>query len=206
MGFYTRYVFPRLQDRIMAGGNFSKIRQKLLGDAYGETLEIGFGTGLNLPHYPPSVYRLTAIDSNPGMNRLAKKRIAGSAIDVRNETLNCQSVPFDDGTFDCVVSTWTLCSISDVEAALGEINRILKPEGRFFFVEHGLSPDPGVREWQNRLTPIQKVIGSGCHLNRDIRMIIEGGKFKILHLENSYMEGIPRVGGYLYFGSATRSS
>jgi ubiquinone/menaquinone biosynthesis C-methylase UbiE len=206
MGFYSSVVFPFLVERLMSADNFSQVRARLLSHAYGETLEIGFGTGLNIPHYSDRVDHLTAIDPNPGMNRLALRRIARAAVPVRSERVDGQSLPFDDETFDCVVSTWTLCSIPDVDAALREVWRVLKPHGRLYFAEHGLGPAPMVQKWQNRLTPIQKVIGDGCHLNRDIRALIETAGFAILDLENFYMERVPRIGGYLYVGSATRSA
>jgi len=206
MGLYSRFIFPHLLDRILSGANFHEIRHRLLAHVEGKTLEIGFGTGLNLNHYPASVKQLTAIDVNPGMNRIALRRIAGSQINVQSSILNGLSIPFEDSTFDCVVSTWTLCSIPDVRLALQEIYRVLKPRGHFYFAEHGQSPDSVVRIWQDRLTPIQKVIGDGCHLNRPIAELIRSLGFNIKDLENFYMDNVPRIGGYLYFGSATKPS
>ena len=206
MGLYSRFIFPRLLDRMMSGENFSQIRHRLLAQVHGKTLEVGFGTGLNLGHYTVRVEQLTAIDVNPGMDRTALRRIAGSPLQVESQVLDGQALPFEDRTFDCVVSTWTLCSISDVGAALNEIFRVLKLLGHFYFVEHGQSPDPGVRKWQDRLTPIQKIIGDGCHLNRQIEDLIVSTGFDVDELENFYMDDVPRIGGYLYFGSATRPS
>ncbi len=206
MGFYASVVLPRVLDRVMSGENFDALRRRLLTDTGGQTLEIGFGTGLNLPHYTGAVRRLTAVDPNPGMHRLARRRIRRSALPVRMEVLDGKSLPFDDASFDSVVSTWTLCSISDIGSALGEMLRVLRPSGVFRFVEHGRSPDAGVRKWQARLTPFQRRIAGGCRLDRDIRGLIENAGFRIAHLETFYMEGMPRVGGYLYFGRAERPS
>ena len=205
MGLYSRYVFPRLMNLAMSGGTFTKQRVQVLADVGGEVLEIGFGTGLNLPHYPAGLERLTTIDPNPGMSALARKRIARSPIQVKFETLDSERLPMADETFDHVVSTWTLCSIPHVERALTEIRRVLKPEGRFHFVEHGLSPDPAVQKWQHRLNPIQKAIGDGCHLDRDFRALIGGQGFRFVDLDTFYMKKAPRFAGYLYRGEAAKA-
>ena len=139
MGLYSRVVFPRLCDWVMSDPRMAGLRSELLADVGGEVLEIGFGTGLNLPHYPEHVRRITTVDPNPGMNRLARRRIAEGGIDVDQRVLSGEALPFEDGTFDCVVSTWTLCSIPDAGRALGEVYRVLRPGGRFVFLEHGLS-------------------------------------------------------------------
>jgi ubiquinone/menaquinone biosynthesis C-methylase UbiE len=191
---------------LMGTEPFLRIRKQALAGVSGETLEIGFGTGLNLSCYPSSVSRLTAVDVNPGMSRLARRRIDASTLDVRLHTLDGASLPFPDAAFDTVVSTWTLCSITDFQAALGEIRRVLGPAGRFVFVEHGLSPDPGVGRWQRRLTPVQKRLAAGCHLDRDIRGMLEESGFAIDHLDMFYMDGAPRLAGFLYSGSAHPST
>jgi ubiquinone/menaquinone biosynthesis C-methylase UbiE len=129
----------------------AKHRQGLLAHAYGKVLEIGFGTGLNLPHYPEQVRKITTVDPNIGMNRLAQKRIEQSGIEVDQRILRGERLPFEDGTFDCVVSTFTLCSIEKVNQAVAEIYRVLKANGRYLFLEHGLSPEPAVQKWQRRL-------------------------------------------------------
>ncbi len=205
MGIYSTYLFPRILDFVMSGGNFDEVRRDTLRNVRGNTLEIGFGTGLNLPHYPSSVGRLTTIDVNPGMGTLARKRIAHSGIKVDHRVLNGQSLPMGDGTFESVVSTWTLCSIPDVDAALGEIHRVLAAGGRFFFVEHGLSNEAGIQRWQHRLTPIQKAFAGGCHLDRNIGSLIRGAGFHELELKTFYMEKVPRVEGFLYQGSAIKA-
>ncbi|MGK7877900.1 MAG: class I SAM-dependent methyltransferase [Xenococcaceae cyanobacterium] len=203
MGFYSEFILPRGIEWTMSKPLFSEYRQEVLADVSGEILEIGFGTGLNLPHYPPHIQKLTTIDTNPGMNKFAKKRIQASKISIDNRVLNGENLPMPDNSFDSVVSTWTLCSIAKVEQAIEEIYRVLKPGGKFFFIEHGLSNETKVQVWQNRLTPLQKIIGDGCHLNRNIKQLIEK-KFKILTLEQFYAPKIPKYVGYMYKGVATK--
>ena len=188
----------------MRGENFSDIRKALLADVGGEVMEIGFGSGLNLPHYPDAVRRITTVDPNPGVNELAQERIQESRIAVRSELLSGESLPMDAETFDSVVSTWTLCSIPDVSQAIHEIYRVLRPDGRFFFVEHGLSDEPRIARWQHRLTPLQKKIGDGCHLDRNIEDLLQFGGFHFIALEKFYREKVPRVGGYLCKGIAAK--
>ncbi len=203
MGFYSRRILPYLLDWSMSDSSLSKYRQEVLADVQGEVLEIGFGTGLNLSYYPEHLHKLIAIDANPGVNALAQKRLQASSITVDYRVLNGENLPMADKTFDSVVSTWTLCSIANVEQALKEIYRVLKPGGRFFFVEHGLSNEPQIQVWQNRLTPLQKVIADGCHFNRNIRQLIEN-QFNTLTLEEFYADSMPKITGYLYKGVATK--
>jgi ubiquinone/menaquinone biosynthesis C-methylase UbiE len=181
----------------------AKYRQQILSGVSGEVLEIGFGTGLNLAYYPDRVQKITTIDVNPGMNALAQKRIQSAAISVNNQVLNGERLPMPDNSFDSVVSTWTLCSIANVEQALSEIHRVLKPGGKFFFVEHGLSDDPKLQVWQNRLTPVQKVLADGCHLNRNIQQLVKN-QFDIVKIDQFYADNLPKVVGYFYKGVATK--
>lgn len=178
--------------------------QDVLANVQGEVLEIGFGTGLNLSYYPEDIHKIIAIDANPGVNALAQKRIQASSITVDNRVLNGENLPMVDNTFDSVVSTWTLCSIANVEQAIKEIYRVLKPGGRFFFVEHGLSNEPKIQVWQNRLTPLQKIIADGCHLNRNIRQLVEN-QFNTVTVEEFYADKTPKISGYLYKGVATKT-
>jgi ubiquinone/menaquinone biosynthesis C-methylase UbiE len=205
MGCYSTRIFPWLLDWFMSRESFTNIRREVLAGIGGDTLEIGFGTGLNLPHYPAGTSRITAIDLNPGMGRFARSRSAASRIQVDYRTLNGESLDFPDRAFDSVVCTWTLCSIPDPVRALREVLRVLKQGGRFFFVEHGLSPDASVRRWQHRLTPIQKRVADGCHLNRDIEELLRMAGFTIEKLDTYYLEGLPRVGGFMYQGVAATS-
>lgn len=203
MGFYSRVILPYCMDWAMSDPIFSQYRKEILSEVSGEVLEIGFGTGLNLLYYPSDIQKLVTVDPNPGMNRLAQKRIEASKITVDNRVLSGENLPFADNSFDSVVSTWTLCSIPKVEQAVEEIYRVLKSGGKFYFIEHGLSNEPKVQVWQNRLTPIQKIIADGCHLNRNIRQIVEK-QFKNLTVEEFYAPDSPKIAGYLYKGVAIK--
>ncbi|NEU74168.1 class I SAM-dependent methyltransferase [Hassallia byssoidea VB512170] len=203
MNLYSQFIMPRLLDWSMSDASLSNYRQQVLAQVSGETLEIGFGTGLNLPYYPKHIKKLITVDANPGMNALALKRIQASDIVVEHNVLSGENLPFASQSFDSVVTTWTLCSIANVEQALKEIYRVLKPQGRYFFIEHGLSNDAKVQVWQNRLTPIQKVIADGCHLNRDIKHLVEN-HFSHLTIEQFYSENLPKILGYLYKGVALK--
>lgn len=165
-------------------------------------MEIGFGTGLNLPHYPETVERIVTVDPNAGMNDRAMKRIEASPIPVELKVLSGESLPLDSGSFDFVVSTWTLCSIPDVNTALKESRRVMKPSGKFLFLEHGLSRDAGVARWQKRLNGIQKVYGDGCQLVRDFRKLIPSAGFQFEEIREYYQEKAVRTHGYTYRGVA----
>ncbi|NHC34080.1 class I SAM-dependent methyltransferase [Scytonema millei] len=204
MGFYSQRILPYLLDWSLSDPTMAQYRKEVLANVTGEVLEIGFGTGLNLSYYPENIDKLVAIDANPGVHALAQKRIQKSHITVDNRVLNGENLPMADNTFDSVVSTWTLCSIAKVEQALQEIYRVLKPGGKFFFVEHGLSHEPQVQVWQNRLTPLQKVIADGCHFNRNIKQLVEK-QFDLVTVEEFYAEKTPKFVGYLYQGVATKA-
>ena len=204
MGFYSRYIFPRLCDWVMNETRLAKRRSEALAEVDSEILEIGFGTGLNLPHYPEHVRRITAVDPNPGMNPLARRRIVESRIAVDLLTAGSEQLPFEDESFDCVVSTWTLCSISDAERALREVYRVLRSGGRFVFLEHGLADEPGVQEWQRRLTPLQRIVGDGCRLDVDIEALVRSGSFREVQLGRFQLERTPRLVGSMYRGVAVK--
>ncbi|GAX41791.1 putative methyltransferase [Tolypothrix sp. NIES-4075] len=203
MNLYSQFIMPRLLDWSMSDASLANYRTSVLAQVSGETLEIGFGTGLNLPYYPKHIKKLITVDANPGMNALALKRIQASDIVVEHNVLNGENLPFASQSFDSVVTTWTLCSIANVEQALKEIYRVLKPQGKYFFIEHGLSNETKVQVWQNRLTPIQKVIADGCHLNRNIKHLVEN-QFSNLTIEQFYSENLPKILGYLYKGVALK--
>ncbi len=203
MGFYSNLIIPYCIDFAMSDSTLGEYRQQLLADVSGEILEIGFGTGLNLPHYPDSVTKITTIDPNAGMQKLARSRIAASNISVDHKVLDGESLPMANASFDSVVCTWTLCSIPQADKAIAEVYRLLKPGGKFFFIEHGLSQDPKIQAWQNRLTPIQKAIADGCHLNRQIEHIVRQ-KFNDLTVKQFYAPKLPKVIGYMYRGIAVK--
>ena len=203
MGFYSQNILPYLLDWSLSDPNLGLHRQEILADVKGKVLEIGFGTGLNLLHYPKHIKNIITVDANPAINKLAQKRIQSSNITVDCKTLNGESLPMANNTFDSVVSAFTLCSIADVEQALTEVYRVMKPGGKFFFLEHGLSNEPEIQIWQNRLTPIQKTIAGGCHLNRNIRQIVKN-QFDTVSLEELYADDSPKIMAYLYKGIATK--
>ncbi len=206
MGLYSRCVFPHVLEWVTASPAMTRCREIVLASASGAVLEIGFGTGRNLPYYPRATESLTAIDVNAGMTPRARDRVERTRLVVDHRVMNAETLAFDDGRFDAVVSTWTLCSIPDVQRALAEVGRVLKPGGHFLFVEHGRSDDPAVRRWQDRLAPVFRWLGDGCHPNRDIRGLIEAQGLEIDQLDRFYLEGVPRVGGYTYRGIARRAA
>ena len=206
MGFYSERILPRGMEFMMSMKDLAAHRRKTLAGAQGEVLEIGLGSGLNLPHYPQEVKKITAIDVNPGMNALAQRRAQKTGIQVKIQTLSGEKLPMPERTFDSVVSTWTLCSIENLPQALEEIHRVLKPEGKFFFVEHGLSDQPKVQRWQHFLNPILKKPLGGCNMNRDIEGFIRRSGFRFLELEKFYMDKRPKVSGYTYQGVASPGS
>jgi SAM-dependent methyltransferase len=204
MRFYSQVVFPWLCDLVLDRAALAEQRRRLLAGAGGRILEIGFGTGLNLPWYPAPVRRITAVDPNAGMGRLARKRIGRTGIAVDLRAAGAERLPFAAGEFDCVVSTLTLCSIDRVHEALGEVYRVLRPGGHFLFLEHGRSPDAAVRKWQRRLNWLGARLGDGCRLDRDIGALVAAQPFAAVVADEFYLGGVPRTHGYLYRGTATK--
>lgn len=201
MPFYTDRFLPHLVHWILRGGTFRQLRQECLRGLSGTVLEVGFGSGLNLPWYPPEVARLWFVEPSAEARRMARKAIAAAPFPVEFLGPTAESLPLSDATIDAVVSTWTLCTIPDVEAALREMRRVLRPGGQLRFVEHGLSPEPRIARWQHRLTPLQKRLAGGCHLNRPIDRLIEGAGFRLERIDRFYVRG-PKIGTYLYAGVA----
>jgi ubiquinone/menaquinone biosynthesis C-methylase UbiE len=204
MSFFSQVIVPRLCDFLLNKSLLARHRRAVLAGAYGDVLEIGFGTGLNLPYYPAHVHKFTAVDPNPGMHRLAQKRIKQRGIEVDQQVLGGERLPFEDGRFDCAVSTFTLCSIEDVAQALREVYRVLKSGGTFLFLEHGLSPEPRVQKWQRRLNWLQVGLANGCHLDRNMKALVAAQPFVSVEVEEFYLERTPRTHGYLYRGVATK--
>jgi len=204
MTYYSRVIFPRLCDLLLSRPFVAAQRRRLLVRAQGNVLEIGFGTGLNLAHYPDHVRQIWAADPNIGMNRLAQRRIRRSRIKVHPHLVSGERLPFETAVFDCVVSTFTLCSIDNVNQALAEVHRVLKPGGRFLFLEHGLSPEPAVQKWQRRLNWIEGKLGDGCRLDRNMRELVAVQAFTSIEADQFYLERVPRTHGYLYRGFATK--
>ena len=206
MGFYADHVFPRLMDWVLRDAKFQEQRVAALAPAHGVVLEIGFGTGLNLPHYPNSVTALSVLDPAVFLPKRVAQRIAQAPMPVDMTRLSAERLPFEDARFDCVVSTWTLCTIPDALAALREVRRVLKPDGHYIFLEHGRSRDPRVATWQDRLNPLQRIIACGCNLNRPIDRLIEVAGLTLDRLDRYCMPGIPRIAGEMYRGIAARSA
>lgn len=207
MGLYSRFIFPFVLDHAMKRAPIAAQRPAALADATGEVLELGFGTGLNLPHYPKGVTRVVAVEPNAKLSRRARERIRSTTIEVEVASLRGdRALPFDAGRFDCAVSTWTMCTIPDVARALAEVGRVLKPGGRLFFVEHGLAPEPAIQRWQRRLAPAMRFLGDGCHLDRDIDALLRASPLAVERCERFYLPDTPRVGGFTYRGWAVKSS
>jgi ubiquinone/menaquinone biosynthesis C-methylase UbiE len=204
LGLYHHCVFPYLLDLAMASKVLRQPRRRTLAQAHGRILEIGFGTGMNLQYYPPSVRRIEAIDPDMDLDRYSAPRIAASNIEVDFHHLDAAHLPFAAESFDTVTCTLTLCSIADVEHALGEIRRVLKPGGRFLFLEHGLSPEAGVARWQHRLTPLQKRVAGGCHLDRHTARLVGATGMALDGVRNYYLQRLPRFVGYMTEGAAIK--
>jgi ubiquinone/menaquinone biosynthesis C-methylase UbiE len=202
MGFYSRYVVPGLTHLSMGQAQLQPYRARVINGAIGRVLEIGFGSGRNIPYYGTAVDEVVGVDVSPEMLALAAPAIAGSPCRVTLLARSAESLPFADRTFDTVVTTWSLCSISDPAAALREARRVLKGQGQLRFVEHGLSPDPGVSKWQNRLTPVWCRCAGGCHLNRKIDDLVCSAGFRCAELSTGYARG-PRPMAYMYEGAVT---
>jgi ubiquinone/menaquinone biosynthesis C-methylase UbiE len=209
MGFYRRWLFPRLCHLSLGSEQFSRLRRRTLAAARGRVLEIGVGTGLNLPLYPPAVDAVTGVDLNSGMLELAKRQVAAAreaapSWPVEVAVGDAESLDFPDGSFDTVVSTLTLCSVGDPAAALAEAHRVLAPGGVFLFLEHGLADRPRVARWQRRLTPFQRRVGGGCHLDRDFAALLAASPLAVEELDAGFDPEMPKLAGYLYRGRAGR--
>jgi len=190
VNLYDRFVMPMLIDCCCGMKAIQAQRAELLPRARGKVLEIGIGTGRNLPFYDPSkVQSLDGLDPAAQMNPTARKRARRAGLAVELITLSAEEIPAPDATYDTVVCTFTLCTIPDPIKALHEMRRVLKPGGQLLFCEHGRSPDEGVQVWQDRLTPWWKPIAGGCHLNRDVPTMLSDGGFRAAEIESSYLKG-----------------
>ncbi|HEV2356791.1 MAG TPA: class I SAM-dependent methyltransferase [bacterium] len=199
MAFYSDFVLPRLCDLAMRNRQLLPYRKRVVGSARGRVLEIGAGSGLNLPFYG-SVREILALEPVPRLIAMAR-RATSATVPVTFIEGSAEAIPLEDGTVDTVVTTWTLCSIPDADVALHEMRRVLRPGGRLVFVEHGLATEENVRRWQDRLTPLWRRVSGGCHLNRPIRAMIEGSGFRLERLETGYLPG-PKMLNFTHEGSA----
>ncbi len=203
--WYERHLLPRLLDLGCGNPQVRELRRKVLPAAEGRVIEIGLGSGLNLPFYDPArVREVIGVDPAVAILRRAEARIAATSIPVSIETLSGEDLPFDDAVADSVVCTFTLCSIPDPGAALAEMYRVLKPGGRLIFAEHGASPDPGVRKWQDRVNRPWGRIAGGCNINRPILELVGAAGFHLEDPETGYLRGSPRILGYCSSGIARR--
>ncbi len=202
MGFYSKHILPHLLDLAMRNKEQTRLRAQWIPHARGEVLEVGVGSGLNLPFYSREVQRLRGVDPSLELQRMARKRASGAPFAVEFLLQSAEDpLPISTGSMDTVVLTWTLCSIPNTSRALMEIRRVLRPDGRLLFLEHGRAPDPGVALWQDRITPIWKHIAGGCTLNRKMDELIAAAGFHITELSTGYMLG-PRPMTYMYQGFA----
>ena len=204
MALWTERVVPRIANRFLDTGHVRAVRERVCAGLAGDVLEVGFGSGLNVPHYPPAVRSVAAVEPSDLGWRLAGPRVTASEVPVVRAGLDGQSLPFESGSFDAALSTFTLCTIPDAPRALAEVRRVLRPGGALHFVEHGRAPEERVRRWQARLNPINRRIAGGCHLDRPIDSLLISAGFALEQLDNSYAKGDPKPFGYLSEGVARR--
>ncbi|WP_330181961.1 class I SAM-dependent methyltransferase [Nocardia sp. NBC_01503] len=202
MGIYENHVLPRIVDLSCGSAMLDPVREQTCEGLHGRVVEIGFGSGRNVPFYPGAVDSVTAVEPVDLGWRMAGKRLAAATVPVERSGLDGQSLPFADNSFDSALSTWTLCTIPDAAAALAELRRVLVPGGTFHFVEHGLAPHAEVQKWQHRLNPVQQRLFGGCNLNREIRVMIENSGFEIREVDHFYEGMAPKFMGALARGVA----
>lgn len=203
MGWYREHVLPRLVDRACGTPELRQWRERVVAGLSGTVVEIGFGSGLNVPVYPAGVTLVYAVEPALTARKLAAERIAASPVRVEHVGLNGESIPLADGSCDGALSTFTLCTIPGVEQALAEVRRVLKPGGRFHFLEHGISPDAKVATWQRRIEPVQRRLADGCHLTRDAAELIRAAGFDVVSAESRYASG-PKPWTWMTEGVAVR--
>jgi ubiquinone/menaquinone biosynthesis C-methylase UbiE len=201
MGFYQDKILPYVIHSAMRQRNLAAYRGRVVPAAEGRVLEIGIGSGLNLPFYSLKAEHVIGLDPSPKLLSMARQVARPSSGPAEFVEGSAEAIPLDDASVDTVVTTWTLCSIPDAPRSLLEMRRVLRPDGRLLFVEHGRAPDANVRWWQDHLNPAWKRLGGGCHLNREIKALIEGAGFQFERIETGYMRG-PRPMSFMYEGSA----
>ncbi len=201
---YAHQIFPRLMDWMLSGERFQQERQRTLSQAYGEVLEIGFGTGLNIAHYPSKLSWLCAVDPINMLPQRVEERASRASFPIQIHFVSAEALPFEDARFDCAVSTFTLCSVRAPKTVLSEVRRVLKPGGLFLFLEHGRSDNATIAKWQDLLTPVQRLIACGCHLNRRIDTLIVQAGLSLNQLDRFRIPELPRIVAEMYRGVAIR--
>jgi ubiquinone/menaquinone biosynthesis C-methylase UbiE len=205
VGFYDDQIVPRVTNLVLGTRQIGKLRARALAEVTGTVVELGFGSGTNLPYYPPAVERVLAVEPSEVGRKLARGRLAASRIPVEFVGLDGARIPLEDRSVDSAVSTWTLCTIPDVDRALAEVHRVLKPGGRFFFLEHGLSDDPAVARRQHRWDRVEQAIAGGCHLDRDIAAIVRASPLELEQVDTFTIRG-PKVLSFMYTGRAVKAA
>jgi SAM-dependent methyltransferase len=203
MGLYDDRVLPRILNRACGSTTLEPLRRRVCQGLAGHVIEIGFGSGHNVPFYPAAISSVTAVEPSNLSWRLADQRLGATTVPVIRSGLDGQSLPFDDDCYDAALSTWTLCTIPDAAAALSELRRVLKPGGTLRFLEHGLAPDERIRRWQRRLDPLQQRIAGGCHLTRPIVDLLEAAGFTVKNVDVFYEAGTTKVSGAASLGIAS---
>jgi ubiquinone/menaquinone biosynthesis C-methylase UbiE len=208
MPFWTDQVVPRMTDKMLSSRDVMAHRRRATEGLHGDVVEIGFGSGLNVPAYPTAVTTVYAVDPSLVARQLATERVAASPVSVRYVGLDGEDLPLDDASVDNALSTFTLCTIPDAGRAVREVNRVLRPGGTFHFLEHGLCPDAGVARWQHRLNGVQRRVAGGCHLDRPIEQLVRDAGFEIttIHHDQLAGPGFMRPWAYLYEGVATKAA
>lgn len=201
---YEKHLLPRLIAATCGNRVFDPLRDRVCAGLYGDVVEIGFGSGTNIGHYPARVHQMVAVEPSPAAWQLSEAARSGSRTTIVRGSLDGQRMDEGDASFDAALSSFTLCTIKDPLAALAEVHRVLKPGGTLHFLEHGLAPDPKVRRWQHRMEPFQKALAGGCHLTRSTVSMLEQSGFRVLDLEQFYQPGAPRFEAALSLGTAVR--